>query len=162
MSDFARENPGKEMSNIGRREFLAAAGGAAVAVSAPAYLYPGAAHAADAAKAAKKPVATGGAEPAGESGMNDYQFRLGMYLPELGLPFDEALATAKQIGAEGVWFNGIPNEPEIANAGDVDYRTILRQVRDHRLDAVLSVSTHFRPPSGSRVEAMHINYANLK
>ena len=60
------------MSNIRRREFLAAAGGAAAAVAGPAYLYPNAAHAADAANAAKKPVATAGAEPAGESGMNSY------------------------------------------------------------------------------------------
>ena len=84
------------MSGIGRGEFLAATQGAALAVAGPAYLYPNAAHAADAAKAAKKPAATGGAERAGESGMNDYHFKLGMYLPELGLPFDEALATAKR------------------------------------------------------------------
>ena len=48
------------MSGIGRREFLAAAQGAALAVAGPAYLYPNAAHAADAANAAKKPAATGG------------------------------------------------------------------------------------------------------
>ncbi len=59
-----------------RREFLAATGGAAVAAGGRAYLYPPAAHAADVA--AKKPVATGGTVPAGESGANDYQFKLGM------------------------------------------------------------------------------------
>ena len=36
--------------------------------------------------------------------MTDYRFKLGMYLPELRLPFDEALAQAKDIGAEYVWF----------------------------------------------------------
>ncbi len=46
--------------------------------------------------------------------------------------------------------------------GDVDYLTILRNLRDHHSDAVLSVSTHFRPPSGSREEAMRINFANLR
>ena len=46
-------------------------------------------------------------------------------------------------------------------SGDVDYRTILRNLRDHRCDAVLSLSTHFRPPSGSSEDAMRINYANL-
>lgn len=46
--------------------------------------------------------------------------------------------------------------------GDVDYPTILRSLRDRRCDAVLSVATHFQPPSGSREEAMRINYANLK
>ena len=29
--------------------------------------------------------------------MTDYRFKLGMYLPELRLPFDEALAKAKDI-----------------------------------------------------------------
>ena len=46
--------------------------------------------------------------------------------------------------------------------GDVDYVTILRSLRVHRSEAVLSVSTHFLPPSGSREEAIRINYANLK
>ena len=46
--------------------------------------------------------------------------------------------------------------------GDVDYPTVLANLRRHRIDAVLSVSTHFLPPSGSRVEAMRINVANLK
>ena len=45
--------------------------------------------------------------------------------------------------------------------GDVDYMTVLRNLRHHRCDAVLSVSTHFLPASGSRVDAMKINYANL-
>ncbi len=46
--------------------------------------------------------------------------------------------------------------------GDVDYVTIFRSLRAHRSDAVLSVSTHFRTPSGSREEAMRINYRNLR
>ena len=114
---------------------MAAAGGAAAA--APAYLYPSTAHAADPAKAAKKPATTGGAEPAGESGIDDYQFKLGMYLPELGLPFDEALATAKQIGAGGVWFNGIPNEPEIARMSDAQVDSMAERVARHSLDIFL-------------------------
>ena len=46
--------------------------------------------------------------------------------------------------------------------GDVDFPTVLRNVREHRPDAVLSVATHFRPPSGSPTEAMRINYARLR
>ncbi len=46
--------------------------------------------------------------------------------------------------------------------GDVDYLTILRQMRDHGCDVFLSLATHFRPPSGSREEAMRINYRNLQ
>ena len=32
--------------------------------------------------------------------MENTHFKLGMYLPELRLPFDEALAKAKEIGVE--------------------------------------------------------------
>jgi sugar phosphate isomerase/epimerase len=46
--------------------------------------------------------------------------------------------------------------------GDVDYVTIFRNLRAQRCDAVLSVSTHFRPASGSREEAMRINYRNVR
>ena len=46
--------------------------------------------------------------------------------------------------------------------GDVDYVTILWSLRVHRSEAVLPVSTHFLPHSGSREEAKRINYANLK
>ena len=45
--------------------------------------------------------------------------------------------------------------------GDVDYLTVLRNLRDHRSDAFLSLATHFRPPSGSAEEAMRINHARL-
>ena len=34
--------------------------------------------------------------------VSDYRFKLGIYLPELDLPFDQALAAAKDIGAEFV------------------------------------------------------------
>ena len=46
--------------------------------------------------------------------------------------------------------------------GDVDFPTLLTKLRDERVDAVLSVATHFRPPSGSAVEAMRINFDNLR
>lgn len=46
--------------------------------------------------------------------------------------------------------------------GEVDYLTVLRNLRDHNLDVYLSVSTHFTPPSGSRTEAMRTNVANIK
>ena len=52
--------------------------------------------------------------------MTDYSFKLGMYLPELRLPFDEALAKAKDIGAEYVWFNSLPDEPPIAEMTDAE------------------------------------------
>jgi sugar phosphate isomerase/epimerase len=47
-------------------------------------------------------------------------------------------------------------------SGQVDYRTILRQLLADNSQAVLAVATHFRPPSGSRTEAMQINVAALR
>ena len=44
----------------------------------------------------------------------------------------------------------------------MDYLTILCHMRDHGCDVFLSLATHFRPPSGSRMEAMQINYRNLQ
>ena len=45
---------------------------------------------------------------------------------------------------------------------DVDYPTILRNLRDNRCDVVLSIATHFLPASGSRLEAMQTNYTNIR
>ena len=45
---------------------------------------------------------------------------------------------------------------------DVDYPTILHNLRDNRCDVVLSIATHFLPASGSRLEAMQTNYANIR
>ncbi|NKB71240.1 MAG: TIM barrel protein [Candidatus Latescibacteria bacterium] len=46
--------------------------------------------------------------------------------------------------------------------GDVDYPTVLNNLRRHQCDVFLSLATHFLPPSGDPVEAMRINYANLQ
>ncbi len=45
--------------------------------------------------------------------------------------------------------------------GDVDYPTLLGNLRDHDCDVVVSVATHFTPPSGSHIEAMETNVRNL-
>ena len=42
------------------------------------------------------------------SKVTDYNFKLGIHLPELQLPFEESLAAAKEIGAEYVWFGKLP------------------------------------------------------
>ena len=45
--------------------------------------------------------------------------------------------------------------------GDVDYLTVLRQLRDHDCDVILSLSTHYRLPGGTAEDAMRTNHANL-
>jgi sugar phosphate isomerase/epimerase len=195
--------------------------------------------------------------------MGDDPFELAVFLPELDLPLDPALAVVRELGAEYVWFSRLVGERPVAElsdgeidrigrrverhevdvvvgmlpwhytnttghfrevaervgsrriramwgpcdntlsgewdvatagfrnirpylhslhckdiviedglrrafeyrplgAGVVDYPTVLQQLRDHRCEAVLSVSTHFRPAGGSRVDAMRINVANLR
>ena len=69
--------------------------------------------------------------------MTDYRFKLGMYLPELRLPFDEALAKAKEIGAEYVWFNSLSDEPPIAEMSDAEVDRMGDRVVRHGLNIFL-------------------------
>lgn len=46
--------------------------------------------------------------------------------------------------------------------GDTDYATVFRNLRDNNLDPVVSISTHWTPPNGSRVDAMSTQVANVK
>ncbi len=47
-------------------------------------------------------------------------------------------------------------------AGDVDYLTVLCNLRGHRCDVVFAVATHDLPPNGSGAVAMRIHFANLR
>lgn len=66
--------------------------------------------------------------------MSDFRFKLGMYLPELGLPFDDALATAKDIGADSVWFTSIGDEAPVADMSDADADRMAARVAKHGLE----------------------------
>ena len=46
--------------------------------------------------------------------------------------------------------------------GDTDYLTILRNMRLYKTDAVLAVAAHFTAPSGLGVDAVRINFNNIK
>ena len=46
--------------------------------------------------------------------------------------------------------------------GDVDYPTLLANLRDNDVDVAVSVATHYVPASGSHVEAMETNCANIR
>ena len=45
--------------------------------------------------------------------------------------------------------------------GQTDYATVFRSLRDNNLDPVVSISTHWPPPNGSRVDAMRTQVANV-
>ena len=63
--------------------------------------------------------------------------RLGMYLPELKLPFERALATAKELGVEYVWFNRVPDGPAIEAMTDAEIDRLAARVDDHGLKMML-------------------------
>ena len=46
--------------------------------------------------------------------------------------------------------------------GDVDYITVLRNLREHRIDAVFAVATHFTLPNSDGADTMRINFAHIK
>ena len=46
--------------------------------------------------------------------------------------------------------------------GQVDYLAIMRRLLQHDSELYLGVATHFHLPSGSRVETMRINLANIR
>ncbi len=66
-----------------------------------------------------------------------YRFKLGMFLNELRLPFDEALRTAKEIGAEYVWFSNVPGEPDIADMSDAEVDRVGERVAEHGLKILM-------------------------
>ena len=74
-----------------------------------------------------------------------YRFELGMFLDELRLPFDDALTTARAIGADYVWFLNGPNGTEVAEMGDAEIDGIAERVaeRDLRL-LLISASSPFK------------------
>ena len=66
-----------------------------------------------------------------------YAFRLGIYLPELGLPLDESLEVARQVGSKHVWFSRITGEPDVASWSDARAAKVAAQVKAHDLDIFL-------------------------
>ena len=64
-------------------------------------------------------------------------FKIGMYLPELHMPFDASLAEAKAIGAEYVWFNRLPGETPIAAMSDEEVDRMHARVDAHDLKLFL-------------------------
>ena len=82
--------------------------------------------------------------------MTDYRFKLGMFLNELGQPFDQGLATAKEIGAQYVWFDRLPDEPPIAELSDAEVDRLAERVSRHGLELFLIAA-------GSPFKFIHIS-----
>ena len=77
--------------------------------------------------------------------MSEYQFKLGMFLPELDLPAEEALGTARGMGAEYVWFSRLKDMAPVAEWSDNEVDRIGRLVEQHRLKwLVVSADNPFK------------------
>ena len=59
--------------------------------------------------------------------------KFAVWLDEMKLPFDEALAVAKRIGAEYVWFTELPGETAIAEMSDAEVDRMGERVARHDL-----------------------------
>lgn len=107
---------------INRREFLTSGEKATLGLAGAVYFAGAAQQPAQAKAEAEAP----------------YRFKIGMYLNELGLPFDESLATAKDIGAEYVWVNRIQHgETEVHEMNDADADRLAQRVDRHGLKLFL-------------------------
>ena len=69
--------------------------------------------------------------------MSDYRFKLGMYLPELQMPFEEALATARDIGVEYIWYNDRSYEKSFMEMSDAEVDAVAASVSEHGLQLFL-------------------------
>jgi sugar phosphate isomerase/epimerase len=45
--------------------------------------------------------------------------------------------------------------------GDADYESVYQSLKETQADVVVSISTHWQPPNGSRVDAMRIQHKNV-
>lgn len=79
------------------------------------------------------------------SSLEPYRFKLGMFINELKLPFEESLSIAKDIGSEYVWFSQIPEWPAIANLSDKQVDDMAKLVYKNDLKILLiSASSPFK------------------
>ena len=85
--------------------------------------------------------------------MNEYVFKLGIHLPELQLPFEEALSTARELGARYLWVNRIEDRPPIADMSDEDVDQLGASLATHGLEIFLL---------GSATPFKHIHLTDLK
>lgn len=91
--------------------------------------------------------------------IDQHRFKLGMYLGELQLPFDESLAKAKEIGVESVWVSRgrtayrLHQEKTIEHLSDVEVDQMAHRVQQQGLEIfLLSAGSTFK----------HIHLTDLK
>ncbi len=66
--------------------------------------------------------------------MPDCKFRIGMYLGELRLPLEAAMAKAAEIGAETVWYDRLPGDSPMAEMTDREADRLSDLRAEHNLE----------------------------
>ena len=64
----------------------------------------------------------------GEAAAMTDRLRIAIWLDELGLPFDDGLRVAAEVGSEYVWFTRLPGETAIADMTDAEVDDMARRV----------------------------------
>ena len=86
--------------------------------------------------------------------MPDFRFKLGMFLNELQMPLEEGLRTAREIGAEYVWFDSLKDQPNLAAMSDDQIDEIGEQVARNDLKL-------FMVAAGSPFKKIHLSDLGL-
>ena len=81
--------------------------------------------------------------------MSNYEFKMGMYLGELQQPFEESLATARDIGAKYVWCGNYSQHRMICELADDEIDKVVALVAAHDLEIFLL-------DSGGLLKSVHL------
>ena len=63
--------------------------------------------------------------------MTDDHLRLGIWLDELVMPFDEGLAVVKELGVDYVWFAELKDETPIGTMSDAEADAMAARLDRH-------------------------------
>ena len=87
---------------------------------------------------------------------NHYEFKMGMYLGELQQPFEQSLATARDLGAHYVWCGTHSNNRSLYELADAEIDQAAEQVAAHGLEFSCSTargcSRQYTSPNWSRAK----------
>jgi sugar phosphate isomerase/epimerase len=93
---------------------------------------------------------------------HDYKFKIGVYLNELRLPFQESLAVSKDIGAEYVWFSRVSEWDEfpetVVELSDKQVQFIGDTVRQHGLTmSLIAAESPFK-----HIQLIDLDYEDIE
>ena len=91
---------------------------------------------------------------------NQYDIKLGMYLGELQLPFEESLAAARDLGAQYVWCGAHSDNRALFELSDTEIDEAARLVDAHGLKFFF-IDPSISSPANNTQLAVHISVSSL-